>query len=235
MEIPPINQPNTVEGQFRQEAIDKASENLAAALAKKENVDNMVEAVAFHYFIAKNLCLRLTSRLKAFGYSPRDIKGVVDELVEIPEFEAVSILTLNDRQLRIMFDRVKESDTKVADILEFIPEKFKSTVGFHVTAQKIRPQVNTSGRGKQIEQWIVNGTENDHRDSDLPMAYYSFDYAHLYRQNRGDYLYVVQSLPTHRSDPTNNWGRAPSLQIIIEMKVADIKDYIEKFVEASQV
>lgn len=221
---------------FRQEALDKASQRLAEALAEKEDAEDIAEAVAFHYYIVKNLCNRLTKKLLENDYTKEEIENVVNRLVEIPENEAVSILLLADRQMDIFFNKAKEvgSDDAVQYILDEFPDKYKPTIGFHATPNQIKPSTKFRN-GREIEEWVIDGSEKDHRDSDLPMAYYSYDYTHLYRQKKSDYLYIIQSLPSHRNDPSNNWGRAPSLNVIAEMKQENIKEYIEKMKSAARM
>ncbi|MEX2514538.1 MAG: hypothetical protein WD335_00165 [Candidatus Paceibacterota bacterium] len=223
------------EEMFRQDALDKASQRLAEALAQKEDAEDMAEAVAFHYYIVKNLCNRLTKKLFEIDYAKEEVEQVVNELMEIPERDAVSILLLSDRQMDIFFTQKKNEGNTVQSILDAFMEAGadKPTIGFHATPKQIMPATKIRN-GRETEEWIVDGSEKDHRDNDLPMAYYSYDYTHLYRQNKSDYLYIVQSLPSHRGDPSNNWGRAPSLQIISEMKQENIKEYIEKMKSAAR-
>ena len=74
---------------------------------------------------------------------------------------------------------------------------------------------------------FIDGTEKDHRDNDLPKAYYSFDYRHLYRAKNPKYLYLIASLSSDKTDGVE-WGRASSLSIIDYVKIEDVDREVEE-------
>ncbi|MDB5189352.1 MAG: hypothetical protein JWL82_309 [Parcubacteria group bacterium] len=106
----------------------------------------------------------------------------------------------------------------VFDILEKA-QKYGFTIGFHLSPRDIRADKDGS--------WVVKGTEPDHRHDDLPMAYYSMDYAHRYLKKPAQFLYVVRSevgeTSSHYRDNDASWGHASSLSIVdkIDMKALE--------------
>ncbi len=103
-------------------------------------------------------------------------------------------------------------DQFVEELLEFANAN-GFTIGFHMTSQAISKGLN---RDKRVT-WEVKGTQKDHRDGDITMAYYSKHYRHLYAHKPYKYIYVVRSADAHRTD--GNWFRAPSLSIVSEIPI----------------
>jgi hypothetical protein len=84
------------------------------------------------------------------------------------------------------------------------------TLGFHLSNAKIEPEKDGS--------WTVVGTEQDHRNADIPMAYYSLDYMNRYMSKPAQWLYAVRVATSdqygHHQDNDGSWGRAPSLSVV---------------------
>src|SRR5690349_16296432 len=78
-------------------------------------------------------------------------------------------------------------------------KKYGFSIGYHVSP------FATEGD-------TIIGKEPDHRDNDLPRAYYSSDYKHLYLKKHGNHLYAVRAEmgpdTSHRQDNDGAWGRA---------------------------
>jgi hypothetical protein len=92
-------------------------------------------------------------------------------------------------------------------------------VGYHTSKYNIsKKKIKDTSRG-DVWEWNISGTEIDHRDNDLPMAYYSTTYNDIYREKKPKFIYLVSSTKDHRSDGA--WKRALSLDII------DVLDYKE--------
>ncbi|MDD9868095.1 MAG: hypothetical protein OXU73_02085, partial [Candidatus Campbellbacteria bacterium] len=121
------------------------------------------------------------------------------------------------RQIRML----KETgDVKgFLDILRDVAIENKWTVGYHTSSSDIRPKDNG--------EWNVDGTEEDHRDGDLSMAYYSMTYRNLYRDGKGreKYIYLVRAEESHRNE--GGWYRAPSLSIIHKVSLSNIERQLE--------
>jgi hypothetical protein len=95
-------------------------------------------------------------------------------------------------------------------------------LGFHATPYNISKD-KTPGRFR--EGWYIKGTENDHRNSDQPMAYYSLSLEKLFRKKEFNTIYVVRAnlAPgnNHHPDNDGHWGRAGNLSIISEITFTD--------------
>ena len=83
----------------------------------------------------------------------------------------------------------------------------------------------------QVKSWVVYGKEKDHRDNDLPMAYYSFDYMNLYKSKDPKYIYVVSVQKSqssgNRRDGNNQGGRAPSLSVVEKFDLRELEMEVE--------
>lgn len=99
-------------------------------------------------------------------------------------------------------------------------------IAYHCSQQDIRSKMIKDTYGP-VEVWNIDGTEKDHRDDDLPMAYYSFNYLHLYREKNPKYLYLIESNPKHRTDGAD-WGRAPGLSIIDRLDLKEVDKQVEE-------
>jgi len=99
------------------------------------------------------------------------------------------------------------------------------TIGYHVSQFEIPPE--SSGA------WAVKPTELDDRD-DMPMAYYSLDYDHIYREKQSTHLYFVRAITgegPHKRDLKNNWGRAPYLSIIGSMPLVEADKIVNQMTQ----
>ena len=119
------------------------------------------------------------------------------------------------------FERRIEAGEDVKEVMRKFVEvsaKYDFSVGYHTSPIDIRPDEN--------EQWLIKGTEADHRDNDLMMAYYSSQYRHLFKKRHPKYIYIVRTEPdTHRTD--GNWSRAPSLSVVGRVPFEDVNNYVE--------
>jgi hypothetical protein len=177
----------------------------------------------------------------------RLLEDYFSELEEYLEEDAVeqmrAILALHDdeevyaalslpRELRERrFKKMQEEIGKGADpaeLMEKIVEtstKHGFSVGYHTSPYDIHP----GAKG----EWSIKGTEQDHRDGDRAMAYYSKKYRHLFKKKSPQYVYIVRTEPhTHKTD--GNWSRASELSIVARVPFKDVFDYVEKTSRAVQ-
>jgi len=118
--------------------------------------------------------------------------------------------------LKFMYDKLVERSVTTG-----------SKIAYHCGSQLIQPKIGKDNTGKKVGEWSIDGTEKDHRDNDLPKAYYSFDYRHLYRAKNPKYLYLIASLSSDKTDGVE-WGRASSLSIIDYVKIEDVDREVEE-------
>jgi len=119
----------------------------------------------------------------------------------------------------------------VRDIVQY-NLKIGRRVAYHTSDKNILP---VRKNDKETGEWVVYGTERDHRDDDNYMAYYSFDYVNLYRKKNPDHIYAI-SIQTkgrfgHRKDYTGEWGRAPSLTVIDHFNVKELDQEVNEMME----
>lgn len=102
-------------------------------------------------------------------------------------------------------------------------------LGYHLSPYDIPP---TKNKINGEDEWFINGTEQDHRNSDNPMAYYSEDYNNLYRTKGGTHLYVISSQrgsgTGHYVDNTNHWGRASTLAVVQKFDMRKVDAFVNE-------
>ncbi len=95
-------------------------------------------------------------------------------------------------------------------------------LGFHVTPFFINKIKNQKSNR---ESWNIKGTEQDHRNNDQPMAYYSLSLERLFRKKEIKKIYVVRANlsegSNHYPDNDGHWGRSGSLSIVSEIEFSD--------------
>lgn len=177
--------------------------------------------------------------MKQYDFSPEQIELFKHELINKGE-DMKSVLTYPYELRKRMLPYFKQMIDNGERDMQFMVDKLldrsrinNSKMAYHASQSNIRPnQVRVQGELKS--NWSINGTEKDHRDDDLPMAYYSFDYEHLYRTKQPKFLYIIESTDLHRTDG-KEWGRAPSLSIIDKIDISELDMEVEvKFKELNK-
>ena len=111
-----------------------------------------------------------------------------------------------------------EEATEVMKQFIAVSNKYEFGVGYHTSPIDIRPD--------ETGKWLIKGTEADHRDDDLMMAYYSSQYRHLFKKRHPKFIYIVRTEPqTHKTD--GNWSRASSLSVVGRVPFEDVYSYVE--------
>jgi hypothetical protein len=96
-------------------------------------------------------------------------------------------------------------------------------IGYHMSNSDIQPRAAAKGK---TESWTIDGREKDHRDNDLPMAYYSTSLSHLYGKKRARFLYIIRAETgtgtTHKPDNDGAWGRATKLDVVDKLDYEEV-------------
>jgi hypothetical protein len=104
-------------------------------------------------------------------------------------------------------------------------------IAYHCTKLKVEKSFN---KIQSEQEWKISATELDHRDNDLPMAYYSSNYKNLYREKNPKFLYLVAGSKNpasgHKTDGLS-WGRAPGLNIIAELDLHQVEEKLKKMLK----
>lgn len=148
-----------------------------------------------------------------------EVQEWLDTLRNIDQEHASAFLATSHEMLETRIKYLtKEAKTRgIENVVKEEAEKVYSQgrrVAYHCSPALNRPYENKEGR----MVWEIDGREPDHRDGDLPMAYYSLDLKNLYRKKNPNYIYIVVSDTgegtTHKQDNHGAWGRATKLDVI---------------------
>lgn len=202
-------------------------------LSQNELFSSKMKEDCFHMIVAEKMVDTYENEMKNFGFSQKQISEFRNEILLLTPVNEDLLYAfpweLKQRALPSFLKKINEGNETIKSMIEKIITASKSghrKIAFHASNENITPK-ETRGLGQAVKEWAVKGTENDHRDNDLPMAYYSFDYANLYRQKNPKYIYAVSiqedEKSGHRKDGNNQWGRAPSLSVIEKFDLKDIE------------
>lgn len=154
-----------------------------------------------------------------------DIDKMQGVLADCTEEEILSVISLPEELSERIFSdfekRILEGEN-AEDVMKSYVEKvakYKFSVGFHTSPEEVRHHSDTGA-------WTIKGRQKDHRDDDLPMAYYSKQYHHLYKKKGVKYIYVVRASPEDKTD--DNWYRNSSLSVITKLSFHEATQYIEQ-------
>lgn len=166
-----------------------------------------------------------------------EITSFFATLSKLPEDQILATLAIPAELQHAIFSKLAEKIAAEQTTVQEFMLKSKDQalkkgycVGFHVSNQKILPTMKIKDGVEQVEKWEIKGTEKDHRDGDLPKAYYSLDYQNLYRKKQGKFMYLVRAETheesDHKRDNDGSWGRASSLPIITVLDLSTVDKQI---------
>lgn len=154
------------------------------------------------------------------GYEPEDIEQIEKGISSLSEEDRKAALSIPVEIRESYLQRLKDmSPEQVVQKLVENGRKYGFSIGYHVSPFA-------------MEGNDIVGREPDHRDNDLPRAYYSTNYRDLYLKKRGNNLYVVRAETgpnsSHRQDNDGVWGRASTLAIISRFDLKDVRSEVSK-------
>jgi len=217
-------------------AVDQSQENPEALLHKKmqgedtsaiettkEYSPEMRREHFFSLYVTNELLTNFEDDLLESGFDEGDVLAILDELSALSTEDLWRCLSypreVRSTLLERGLERIEAGELTPAEMVQGMLNNAKKhgfSVGFHTSSAEIRPTADG--------QWIVRGTERDHRDDDLSMAYYARTYKTLYRKRSPQHLYLVRVSDGDRND--GNWWRAPSLSIIDALPLTQMEDFI---------
>jgi hypothetical protein len=163
-------------------------------------------------------------------FSDQEIAEIEKGIPNDPE-RAKSFFAVPFELQQTVFSKYKEKVTrgeiKPADIPKDLIQKMNDygfTIGFHLSNKDIHPNDGN--------KWEIIGKQEDHRDSDRSMAYYSHSFAKRYTAGKElPILYVIRSETgketAHKQDNDNSWGRASKLSVIAKLDMTEIDKTVE--------
>jgi hypothetical protein len=176
----------------------------------------------FNFFVTNKMLKRFEDDLDELGLSTQRIDEIVQSAAKLSYSDLYCALSYpHDLRAAFLGKLIERMDAgtlatgKTLEEMASIARRNGFSIGFHLSKYDIKPHPR---RG-----WAVIGTEQDHRDNDLPMAYYARTFKSLYRRKLANYMYIVRAEDDHRVSPDNKWWRAPSLSIVQQIPVEELR------------
>lgn len=193
--------------------------NKNAKLETRPSADRVTEEILLSS-VHEQILEGLADSLEEAGFTPEQEQDFRSELSKLSLSDVNGVLSmpyeLKQTRLPKLAEKIR-SGVPVTEIVRVLADEAKKmgyTLGYHMSNSDI---MHKRGRSGAIS-WIVDGREQDHRDNDLPMAYYSTSLSKLYGAKRARFLYIVRSETgegtTHKQDNDGSWGRATKLDIV---------------------
>lgn len=191
----------------------------------------------FHELVANRMVDTYEKEMQSLGFTKEEMIQFRDSVLSLNNEDSEAVYAfpweLKQRALPAFLKKIREGKETVGSMVEKIVSASKlqhRQFAFHASNDNIVPKEETS-QGAKVKSWVIYGRENDHRDNDLPMAYYSYDYMNLYKSKDPKYIYVVSIQKTqtsgNRKDGNNQWGRAPSLSVIEKFDLRELETEVE--------
>jgi hypothetical protein len=197
---------------------------------ESESVHELRER-AFRVLVDRHLVNSWREALADADFESDEIDGFIDALGACSEEELDRVLSVPDELrgqiLEHYRERIDNDELEPNDMVGELRDKASRngfSIGFHTSNHDIRP--DEEGR------WMIRGTEQDHRDNDMSMAYYAKDYEAMYRRKQPQYIYVVRARDEDRTD--GKWWRAPSLSVIAQLPMQQVQASVEEITQEAQ-
>lgn len=197
-----------------------------------------IKEFIFHEIITSKIIDSYENKMIEIGFSSDQIDEFREEIINLSldDREAMYAFPweLKQRAMPSFLKKIKEQKDSIHSMVNKIINSSKiqhRKIAYHSSNENIEPKYERSN-GRSVESWVIYGREKDHRDNDLPMAYYSFDYENLYRIKNPRYIYIISIQEGeqfgHRKDGNNEWGRAPSLSVIEKIDLKEVDEMVKE-------
>lgn len=202
----------------------------AAVVLPPEELEAVRED-AFHSIILSTLNDTFEANLEEAGFDDGDIRAIESKIAGLSFEDATAVFAVPASISAKKFKGLRDLVEKGSISAEDIPERLLSEahehgfgIGYHNAVREIQPDPKTG-------DWFVRPTEADHRDGDLPRAYYATSYKTLYRSKHSlKFLYVVRTIKD-MAKTDGNWSRTNALSIIEEVPLERIDRWVDEAVE----
>ena len=205
-------------------------------ISRREREQRLKELI-FGYLICQDLQEHIVKEFEDREVPNEVIEAVITEFKKLSIEERKQVLAW-PQELRMrqdehsFFSRAINRLIDTEDAVEFL-ETLRSvaadpshrwTIGYHISKTDISPRSDGS--------WNIKATEKDHRDNDLPRAYYSLSYEMLYREKQalGSYLYLIRASENDAND--GKWYRANDLSVIHRVGVHEFDAKTDEYYKA---
>jgi hypothetical protein len=191
---------------------------------ESESVHELRER-AFRVLVDRHLVDSWREALSDADFESDEIEAFIDTLGAYDEEALDRVLSLpgelRGQILEQYRARIDNDELEPADMVAELRDKAARngfSIGFHTSNHDIRPD--------EEGKWMIRGTEQDHRDNDMSMAYYAKEYEAMYRRKQPEYIYVVRARDDDRTD--GKWWRAPSLSVIAQLPMRSVQQSVEE-------
>jgi hypothetical protein len=195
----------------------------------------------FHRLITTNIIESYDTELVKFGCNDEQLNefsaAILDLSISDREYLYAFPWELKQRAIPAFLKKIEQGKGTIREMVDKIVSASKQQnrrIAYHASNQDIAPKKQIIGSVAGTS-WFIDGTEADHRDNDLPMAYYSYDYENLYRVKNPRYLYVVSVQESagsgHKKDGNNQWGRASTLTIVSKVDFRDLEKKVQELTD----
>ena len=200
-----------------------------------------LEEKYFEIYINNKILSSYEDELKKFHFSEEQIDEFRYKVLDLNPDERERLFATSwerkEKSLPVYLKRINSGKETIESYIASaiaLSRQQQKRVGYHTSRNNIIAKRQRAGEYWD-DSWIIAGDEIDHRDGDLGMAYYSYDYKHLYRVKNPKYIYIIcieeNSKSGHRKDGNNQWGRAPKLSVIAKVDCKDVVTKINELVD----
>ncbi len=207
---------------------------------KNESRHNL-ESAFFNQLIASKIVDSYDIVLQDKGYTTDQINDFNESILALSPLDREYVYAfpweLKQRILPFFLEKINKGSESVKTLVEKILEASKTQrrrIAYHTSNENIHPKMRKVGSRSEMS-WQIDGTEADHRDNDLPMAYYSYDYENLYRVKNPKYMYVVSiqeyNGSGHKKDGNNEWGRASTLSVVEKIDFQTVGKLVQELAD----
>jgi hypothetical protein len=191
----------------------------------------------FPQLVATHILEHIADDLLEAGFEKQEIREIQHVFLDLSEKEMKAVLAIPAQLRPKLFERYAEqleegSQTPAGMVKDLLQksEKYHYTLGYHLSPKEIKPDAQGN--------WVVKGTEKDHRHNDIPMAYYSLDYRNRYREKPSKFLYIVRAEQVegsgHYQDNNGLWGHAPSLSVVDVIDLPNLEKEMDILMDANE-
>jgi len=232
--IPNVSSHNPIADVAGQEVFDSSISNFLDVIEERHCQKSLQRAevmgsqeerreLFFRTFATVQLLDKFSEDMEEANFSENEVNKALIEFSSMTNEDVWRSLSYPHELRGGLLARYKEHietrEMSVSDMIEHMRDHARErgfNIGFHASPFEIKP--DTKG------DWTVRASENDNRDGDLPMAYYSRSYRTMYRKQGPAYLYFVRVSDSDRND--GNWWRASSLSVIQQVSAKEMDTFV---------
>ncbi len=206
-----------------------APEERSESLLLPHEIEEVKES-AFRSIILSTLHENFVAQLDDAGFEEDEIRSIESSIADMSYEDAVAVFgtpaSISQRRFKRLLAEVRTGSLKAGSIAKQLLDDARAKgfgIGFHNSQYEVQPDPKSG-------DWLIRPTQQDHRDGDLPRAYFATSYKTLYRSKYAmKYLYIVRTIDEHtKSD--GKWSRTNALSVIDEVPLDRIDKWVNEAV-----